>query len=214
MMDTNWSTEVACPEKNPLIQCLNRNEKIILRTGSMKNYIALLRGINVNGQKTIRMADLQTHLGELGWQGIRTYVQSGNVIFSTANEDAGHLARKITWKLQDKYGFEVPTLVLDPENMLQVIHYNPYVRDPATITDRLYVTFLFDRPHEDRVRELRQIEQSGEHFTVEDQIIYLYYPDGYGRALMDNNAFERALKVKATTRNWKTVNKLYELAQT
>lgn len=180
----------------------------------MKNYIALLRGINVSGKKTIRMADLQSHLDELGWQGIRTYVQSGNVIFSTTREDTGHLAREITRKLQDKYGFEVPALVLDPGDVLHVINHNPYVRDPATIMDRLYVTFLFDRPPEDLVRELQRLRPSTEHFAMDDRIIYLYYPDGYGRARMDNNAFERALKVKATTRNWKTVNKLYELAQT
>jgi uncharacterized protein (DUF1697 family) len=80
----------------------------------MKPYIALLRGINVSGQKKIRMTDLKAHLDELGWEGIHTYIQSGNIVFRSTDGNPGQLAQKIKQKLQDKYGFEVPTLVLDP----------------------------------------------------------------------------------------------------
>ncbi len=116
----------------------------------MKTYIALLRGINVSGQKKIRMADLKAHLEELGWEGIHTYIQSGNIVFRSTDGNPGQLAQKIKQKLQDKYGFEVPTLVLDPRELMHIIRNNPFTRDPGTAEDRLYVTFLFDTPRAGR----------------------------------------------------------------
>ena len=179
----------------------------------MKTYIALLRGINVSGQKNIRMADLKAHLEELGWEGIRTYIQSGNIVFKSANGNPVELSQKIKQKLQDKYGFEVPTLVLEPPELLHIVRNNPFTRDPAIQQDSLYVTFLFDMPRADLTRKLQELKQPNEQFEFDDKIIFLYYPDGYGRAAMNNNAFEKRLKIEATTRNWKTVNKLYEITK-
>jgi uncharacterized protein (DUF1697 family) len=178
----------------------------------MKTYIAMLRGINVSGRKSIRMADLKSHLEALGWEDVRTYVQSGNLIFKTTETDPGHLATLIQQKLQVEYGFEVPTMVIEPGDLRQIINKNPFPRDPATVRDRLYVTFLFDTPREELISMITKPAQIDEHFILGGNIIYLYYPGGYGRARMDNNAFEKALQVKATTRNWKTVNKLLEMA--
>jgi len=119
------------------------------------------------------------------------------------------LAQAIKQKLQDKYAFEVPTLVLAPGDLMDIINKNPFTRDPGTAADRLYVTFLFSTPRIELAGKLR--EKQNEKFVHDDKVIFLYYPGGYGRAVMNNNAFEKALKVEATTRNWKTVNKLYEM---
>lgn len=180
----------------------------------MKTYIALLRGINVSGQKKIRMADLKAHLEELGWEGIQTYIQSGNIIFRSNDNDPGLLAFAIQQKLKDKYGFDVPTLVLFPEALKRLIRNNPFTRDPGKAANRLYVTFLFSLPGVDLASQLQAHKKHNEHFVLQDNFIFLYYPDGYGRAIMNNNAFEKVLKVEATTRNWNTVNKLYEMALT
>ena len=177
----------------------------------LKTYIALLRGINVSGQKKILMADLKAHLAELGWEGIHTYIQSGNIIFKSDETDTEKLALKIKQKLHDKYGFDVPSLVLEPRELVNIINNNPFTRDPRTVTDRLAVTFLFETPQAGLVKKMMDPEQTNEHFIFDKKIIFLYYPDGFGRAVMGNNAFEKALKVEATTRNWKTVNKLYEI---
>ncbi len=179
----------------------------------MNTYIALLRGINVSGQKIIRMADLKAHLEELGWEGIQTYIQSGNIVFRSVEGNPRQLAHKIKQKLQDKYGLDVPTLVLEPHELMDIIRNNPFTRDPATQQDRLYVTFLFDMPLADLTRKLQELKQPNEQFKIEDKVIYLYYTEGYGRAVMNNNAFEKRLKVEATSRNWKTINKLYEIAR-
>jgi len=177
----------------------------------LKTYISLLRGINVSGQKKIRMADLKDHIAELGWEGIHTYIQSGNIIFKSAETDPEELAQKLKQKLQDKYGFDVPTLVLEPVELVHVINNNPFTQDPDTAIERLAVTFLFETPQDELVKKIMEQEQTNEHFIFDEKFIFLYYPDGFGKAVMGNNAFEKALKVEATTRNWRTVNKLYEM---
>jgi len=94
---------------------------------------------------------------------------------------------------------------------MHIIKNNPFTRDPETVEERLYMTFLYNTPRADMVRRLQKPKQSEEHYVFGDKIIFLYYPNGYGTAVMNNNAFEKGLKVAATTRNWKTVNKLYEM---
>jgi uncharacterized protein (DUF1697 family) len=178
----------------------------------MKTYIALLRGINVSGQKKIRMVDLKAHLEELGWEGILTYIQSGNVIFQCHEDNPASAAEKITLKLRKKYGLEVPALVLGPQDLLFLIQNHPFKQDPDAKTERLAVTFLFGNPRADLIHKLGEMRQPNEHFHLEGKFIFLHYPDGFGRAVMTNNAFEKALQTRATTRNWKTINKLYELS--
>ena len=173
----------------------------------------MLRGINVSGQKKICMADLKSHLEELGWEGIRTYIQSGNIVFRTADGNPPQLAQKIRQKLLHVYGFEIPALVLEPMDLANLIDNNPFARDPETNRDRLYVTFLFDTPSEELVGKIRESRKTNEHFIIIGKTIFLYYPDGYGRAVMNNNAFEKGLKVEATTRNWKTINALFEMTR-
>jgi len=177
----------------------------------LKTYIALLRGINVSGQKKIRMAELKDHIAELGWEAIHTYIQSGNIIFKSAETDPEELAQKLKQKLQDKYGFDVPTLVLEPLELVHVINNNPFTQDPDKAIERLAVTFLFETPQDELVKKIMEQEQTNEHFIIDKKYIFLYYPDGFGKVVMGNNAFEKALKVEATTRNWRTVNKLYEM---
>jgi uncharacterized protein (DUF1697 family) len=179
----------------------------------MKTFIALLRGINVSGQKKIRMADLKAHLEELGWEGILTYIQSGNIIFQCHEDHPEKAAEKITLKLKEKYGFDVPALVLEPPDLLYLIQNHPYVKDPDARIERLAVTFLFDNPRAELIHKLEEMRQPNENFHLDGKFIFLHYPDGFGRAVISNNVFEKTLQVEATTRNWRTVNKLSEMAK-
>lgn len=179
----------------------------------MKTYIALLRGINVSGQKKIRMLDLKAHLGELGWVGIQTYIQSGNILFKCPENNKVEIADEIKLKIKDKYGFDVPVMVLEPKDLLYIIQNHPFSRDPHAIIERLAVTFLFEIPAQERTKKIEAMRQPNEHFLLDGKFIFLYYPDGFGRAVTTNNVFEKVLDTQATTRNWKTINKLYELSQ-
>lgn len=179
----------------------------------MKTYIAILRGINVSGQKKIKMADLKIYLEELSFQNVQTYIQSGNIIFKYKSTNAVSLERMIEKKILEKYGFNVPTLVKTPDEIEYVIKNNPFLKDKKKATDRMYVTFLSEMPEKDNVKNLKDFNYNPEEYILDGKNIFFYSPNGYGNAKMNNNFFEKKLKVDATTRNWKTVNKLFELAK-
>lgn len=179
----------------------------------MNTYIALLRGINVSGQKKIRMIDLRAHLEELGWEGILTYIQSGNIVFHCPEGNPAKIAEEIKLTLKDKYGFDVPALVLEPKDLLHIIQNHPFARDSGAIVERLAVTFLFNAPGAELTAKLEDIRPPNEYFHLDGKFIYLYYPNGFGRAVMSNNVFEKILEIEATSRNWRTVNKLSEMAK-
>jgi uncharacterized protein (DUF1697 family) len=177
----------------------------------MKTYIALLRGINVGGQKKIKMSDLVTLFEELNFRDIQTYIQSGNVIFNSPSMVINKLEDKIKNAIESRYGFEVNVLIKSAQELKQVLENNPFLRkkkDPG----KMYVSFLSEILSVARVAELNESDALPEEYVIRGSYIYLFFPNGYGRAKMSNNFFERKLKVFATTRNWKTVNKLYEIA--
>ncbi len=174
----------------------------------MDTYIALLRGINVSGQKQIKMADLKIHFEELQFHDVKTYIQSGNLIFTCAGKSTTELEIMISRLIYDKYGYEVTTFVITPGELKDIISGNPFVRNNNIDTARTYITFLSDFPSDKHVDKLKNKDYSPEEYALAGKTIYFYSPYGYGKAKMNNNLFENRLKLKATTRNWKTVNKL------
>ncbi len=177
----------------------------------MNTYIAMLRGINVSGQKKIKMADLRAHLAELAFGNIRTYIQSGNIIFEHEETSASYLEDKIKQKILEKYGFEVPVLVKLSADFEHLLSHNPFLKDPAKETKRMYVTFLAEEPQAEGLAKLQTVDYAPEEYILEGKEIYFFSPLGYGRAKMNNSFFEQKLKVAATTRNWRTINKLLEM---
>ena len=178
----------------------------------MDTYIAMLRGINVSGQKKIKMADLVSHLNELNFEQVSTYIQSGNIVFKYQSTEKGRLEGMISAKILEKYKFEVPTIVRTPDEFMSVIDKNPFLKQSDKPTDRQYITFLGSQPDEVNIEKLATYDYAPEEFILDGLDIYFYSPKGYGKAKMNNNFFENKLKVAATTRNWKTVNKLLEMA--
>jgi uncharacterized protein (DUF1697 family) len=170
----------------------------------------MLRGINVSGQKIIKMADFKNHLQELNFTDVQTYIQSGNAVFKNKKTLPKDLEKKITKKILEEYGFEVSVIVKSPNELTEIIKKNPFTKDEDL--NRLCVIFLSDEPTSDNLKKLKGIDYSPEEYVLKGKTIYLYSPHGYGKAKMNNNFFENKLKVVATTRNWKTVNKLSEMA--
>lgn len=177
----------------------------------METYIAMLRGINVSGQKIIKMTDFKVHLQDLKFIDVQTYIQSGNAVFKNKKITHKALQNKIARKILDEYGFEVGLIIKSPDELEDIIQTNPF--NENNYLNRLYITFLSDVPTFDNLEKLKGIDYSPEEFVLKGNIIYLYSPQGYGKAKMNNNFFENKLKITATTRNWKTVNKLLEMAK-
>lgn len=178
----------------------------------MKTYILLLRGINIGGHKKIKMADLKNHLEELGFKDVETYIQSGNIIFKYTSENERSLAEKVELMITKKYGFEAKALVIIAEVFREIFDKNPYLPIKQNEIKQLYYTLLFDTPDPLNIKKLQEVDAQGDEFVFGESCLYFYYPNGYGNSKINNVVVENKLKVSATTRNWKTMNTLYEMS--
>ena len=179
----------------------------------MAVYIALLRGINVSGHKIIKMESLRASLTALGLAEVRTYVQSGNVIFNAPDQGLEGLARKLEQNIRETFGFDVPVFLITAKRLEEVIRQNPLARMPGIDPSKLHVTFLSGNPPKAAGELLGPLAVGAERLEVVGREVYLYCPNGYGDTKLSNTAIEKKLSVGATTRNWKTVNTLLEMAR-
>lgn len=178
----------------------------------MNTYISMLRGINVSGQKKIKMADLRALYEALGFVNVQSYVQSGNVVFDNDETDRTVLAATIEAGIDETFGFQVALFIRDADDFRRIIAGNPFLPRAGIDSKRLYVTFLSSVPPADRVSSTEAPAGSSDEFVVVGDAVYLHCPDGYGNSKLSNTFFERKLAMPATTRNWNTVNALYALA--
>ena len=178
----------------------------------MPAYIAMLRGINVGGQKPVRMEQLRESCAALGFRSIETYVQSGNIVFLDEKKSPSNLSKSISEAILDDFGFRVPVLVKTSREMGEVIKRNPFLKETGIDPTKLHVTFLPEAPSKDALKSLERFPTKPDRFYVGRQEIYLYCPGGYGKTKLSNTAFEKVLSMGTTTRNWKTVGALFEMA--
>ena len=176
-------------------------------------YIALLRGINVGGHKIVKMDRLRKAFEELGFKDVDTYVQSGNVVFKSPKIARADLSRKIEGMLLREFSISVPVIVRTAEEIGKVLTNNPFLKERDTDVAGLHVTFLSLTPQRAAIKGLDAIAAGPDRFHCNGQEIYLHCPNGFGGTKLSINAFEKVLAVGATTRNWNTVNKLYEMAR-
>ena len=181
----------------------------------MKTFISILRGINVSGQKKILMADLKTLYENLKFKDVVTYIQSGNVVFKASeklsNQDLASLIEKAILK---QYKFDVPVIVRNADELKNIISTNPFVKEKNINIEKLHVTFLAEIPTQINLDSLKNTHYPPDKFIVIDKEVFLYCPDSYGETKLSNKFIETKLKVSATTRNWKTINKLVEISNT
>jgi uncharacterized protein (DUF1697 family) len=180
----------------------------------VETYISILRGINVSGQKKIQMTDLKKLYEDLKFKKVTTYIQSGNVIFKANKQSDEVIAKKIEDAIYTKYNFHVPVIIRSVKEMKNTLAVNPLLKESNIDIEKLHVTFLEEMPDTTKMEAIKNIDHSPDKFILIDKEIFLYCPnDGYGNTKLTNNFFENKLKVSATTRNWKTVNKLLEMAE-
>jgi len=177
----------------------------------MTAFVALLRGINVSGQKPMRMADLQKSCEALGLGDVRTYLQSGNVVFRAGRAAPRKLAGTLKARIAEDFGHDVEVLVLPAEELDRVAGSNPLWPRSGGEEKLFHGTFLFEPIAEERFRKLKLPAQPGELAVLVGQVVLLHCPHGYGRTKLNNGFFEKALGVPATTRNWRTVLALKDL---
>ncbi|WP_282164994.1 DUF1697 domain-containing protein [Cellulophaga baltica] len=179
----------------------------------MTTYILLLRGINVSGQKKIKMVDLKRTLEKLGLKNVQTYIQSGNVVFQSDELSKPILIASIESLILKTVEFEVPVMLFEAKEFKLILENSPYLAAETVGANHSYFV-LFKTPAEDSLKEKLQSETFlNEEFSIASACIYLKCNVGYGKAKCNNNFFERKLKIQATTRNYKTMSKLVALSE-
>lgn len=177
----------------------------------MTTYIAILRGINVSGQRPVQMEALRKMCMALGMEDVETYIQSGNIIFRSNEEHTSTLNERISKAILDTFGHYVPVFTLSADELLQTINANPFAQVEDVDITKLHVTVLSDIPDPKALSALLSGNYGEDSLAAMNRAIYVQCPNGYGRTKLNNNFLEKRLNVSATTRNWKTTLKLAEM---
>lgn len=154
------------------------------------------------------MEDLKQLYGSLNLKNVRTYIQSGNVLFEDDNTDSAYLIKIIEDKIIKDLGLEVSIILRDHHQLETVLQGNPFLKNEAKDPAHLYVTFLSGVPDHDHIEKLKDVNHAPDEFRIIGSEIYLSCPEGYGKTKLNNSFFENRLRLKATSRNWRTINEL------
>lgn len=179
----------------------------------MQTYISFLRGINVGGHKLINMKELQKVFENLQYKEVKTYIQSGNIVFKATEENEQVLAKQIAENIHTCFGFEVPVLVIRATTLSIILENNPFLKRLNAEEKKIYFTFLLQNPLQENIEKFDNQAFAPEEFLITDKVVYLYCSNGYGNTKLSNPFLEKLLKVQATTRNLQTVLKMAELCK-
>ena len=171
-------------------------------------YLALLRGINVGGKAVLPMRELAAIFAASGASDVKTYIQSGNVVF--AANDAPGVVEQVTAEIKRVYGYPGRIVLRGAEELLKAYAANPFAKAGAA-EDSLHVYFLADKPAGAAVRELDPDRSPGDSFAVVGREVFLHLPQGMARTKLTNVYFDGRLATVSTARNWRTVAKLVEM---
>lgn len=179
----------------------------------MTTYTALLRGINVGGHRKIKMADLRHMLTSTGLKNVRTYIQSGNVIFQSDEIDPNVLSNSIKEQVKNIFSHDVTVIIRTPDQLASLIAINPFEarnQDPYM----LYVTFFQQEISNKKQKEIESLSNDIESYQFDyGDLFSLIDKQTDKKGLFSNNYIEKMSGVASTTRNWKTVNRIFELSK-
>lgn len=178
---------------------------------SRDTYVALLRGINVGGRNRLPMAELARSFEQAGCVSVRTYIQSGNVVFAAAPSIALNARESVGAAVSARMGTDIPVILRSVADLARVVDENPFLdasQDPRV----LHVGFLADKPSQDRVSSLDPDRSPPDEFVVRGKEIYLRLPNGMSGTRFTASYVERVLATPATFRNWRTVENLLKIA--
>jgi uncharacterized protein (DUF1697 family) len=190
----------------------NRGKRDWKGVNRMPTYVSMLRGINVGGYKKIAMSELAALYKAAGFTNVKTYIQSGNVVFASRSTSVSRISTAIEKAIQEAFGFPVAVIIRNAEEIGKIFHRNPYLGRKGVSEDHLFVTFLSAAPAPAAIIELSvNPGKTSDEYTIAGTEIYVHCPGGYGKTILTNVFFEKRLKVSATARNWRTTRALHEL---
>jgi uncharacterized protein (DUF1697 family) len=179
----------------------------------MPIYISMLRGINVGGHKQIKMDRLRELFEALGFAQVKTYIQSGNVVFKAGKVSATTLSKKIEERILRDFGFSVSVISRTEDEIANTIKNNPFLNQPGIDPEKLHIAFLSEAPAPSALNKLAQLTLKPDQSRGLGKDVYLYFPNGVSGSSLWKHPLDGVLSVVATTRNWKTVNSLHQMCR-
>ncbi len=176
------------------------------------SHVALLRGINVGGRNKLPMKDLAAIFEAQGCTGVKTYIQSGNVVFEASAALAAKLPRQIAGAILKGHGLNVPVVQRTAEELERVGRRNPFLK-AGVVLDTLHVAFLADAPSPSAASALDPKRSPPDELAIRGRELYLRLPNGVAATKLTNAYFDRTLGTVSTLRNWRTVLQLIELCR-
>jgi uncharacterized protein (DUF1697 family) len=175
--------------------------------------ISILRAVNVGGHNKVKMEALRELYEELECRDSQTYVQSGNVIFRTKDKSLTQLAARIEEGIERRFGFRSDVILRTIPELRDVIARNPFAARTGIEPGKLVVNFLAADPGEDARRQVAGLKVAPEELIIDGREMFIYFPNGQGRTKLPVAAIQRILKTPGTARNWNSVSKMLEIAE-
>jgi uncharacterized protein (DUF1697 family) len=178
----------------------------------MPVYIAMLRGINLGPHKRMKMEKLRSSCAALGFAEVKTYIQSGNIVFCARKAGPETLAKKLELQIVRDFGFSADVILRTQQELEQVVSGNPLLREPAIDDAKLHVVCARQAPSHESLAKLESLVQAPDRVRHARKEIYFYFPNGVSGSSLWKHPLDRILQVPGTMRNWRTVNTLCEMA--
>jgi uncharacterized protein (DUF1697 family) len=179
----------------------------------MQKLISFLRGVNMTGHNSIRMADLSELYKNLGFSDAVTFIQSGNVIFSSAGKaTSADIAEKIEKGILDSFSYKIPVMIRTLPEMEDLLSSNPFLKEEKFDPAKMAVIFLHEIPLDINIQNIINVDYPPDKFKIIGKEIFIFCPNGFGRTKLYTTFFEKKINVKGTARNWKTITTVFDLA--
>lgn len=179
----------------------------------MPVYIALLRGINVGAHKRMKMEKLVASCATCGFAGAKTYIRSGNVVLKAPKMATETLSKKLEAQIITDFGFSSDVISRTKDDLAKIIAENPLLKDRGVDPENLHVVFLPETLSPEAIKKLESLTLAPDRVRIARKEVYFYFPDGVSGSSLWKHPLDKVLKVAGTMRNWRTVNKLYEMAE-
>lgn len=176
----------------------------------MNKYVVFLRGINVSGQKKMLMDDLKLLLKKNGFNDVTTYIQSGNIILNSSKNEK-NTKENIEDAILNQYGFAVNSFISTPNKLKQILQNCPFLHEQNP--KKIYFTLLENKPSDEQWEKLVNANYGSGKLSLWENIVYLYLPEGYSHSKLSTNFIEGKLKLSATARNLRTMQKMIDLSE-
>lgn len=177
----------------------------------MTTHLALLRGINVSGHNMMKMEALKIMLESLGFQNVRSYLQSGNVFVDTEEESASKVGFMIKQEIFKVFGHEVPTIVIAKQDLELCFKNNPFIKEKDIDIKKLYVVFVASVLKKENIHDLKISQFKPDEAVIDENRIFIKYAVGAGKTRLELKYIEKKLNVIGTIRNWNTVTNLLRM---